>query len=240
MTTTKKGRAWSASRADFTKYGIDSVCTDSILGREKATRHLIDVGCRRIGHITGPVFTRVAQDRIIGFKNVMSAAGLPVDDRNITNGDYTHRSGYAAMRELLGQMPDLDGVFIANDQMSVGALRAISEAKRRVPDDIKVIGYDDVFIASVMETPLSTIHIRKRHMGIEAARLLLNRIQKPSELRAPRLIELDSRLVVRKSTSATAPEDGLWWIGAITFFWFSGNGNNIRRYERAPRGASAS
>jgi DNA-binding LacI/PurR family transcriptional regulator len=185
------------------------VHTNSVKGAEKATRHLLDVGCRRIGHITGPVFTRVAQDRIAGFRNAISAAGLPMEDRMITNGDYTHRSGYAAMRELLNQMPDIDGVFIANDQMSVGALRAINEAGRRVPSDIKVIGYDDVFVASVLETPLSTIHIRKRHMGIEAARLLLSRIQSLNEVPAPRLIELESRLVVRKSTSANAPED---WI----------------------------
>jgi DNA-binding LacI/PurR family transcriptional regulator len=209
MTDDQKKVALVSVETDFSKYGIDSVHTNSVKGAEKATRHLLDVGCRRIGHITGPVFTRVAQDRIMGFRNAMSAAGFPVDDRMIANGDYTHRSGYGAMRELLGQMPDIDGVFIANDQMSVGALRAISEAGRRVPDDIKVIGYDDVFVASVLETPLSTIHIRKRHMGIEAARLLLTRIQKQNEVMAPRLIELDSRLMVRKSTSANAPED---WI----------------------------
>lgn len=209
MTDDQKKVALVSVETDFSKYGIDSVHTNSINGAEKATRHLLDVGCRRIGHITGPVFTRVAQDRITGFRNAMNAAGFSVDDHMIANGDYTHRSGYAAMRELLIQMPDIDGVFIANDQMSVGALRAISEAGRRVPDDIKVIGYDDVFVASVLETPLSTIHIRKRHMGIEAARLLLSRIQRSGEGMPPRLIELDSRLVVRKSTSANAPED---WI----------------------------
>ena len=209
MTDDQKKVALVSVETDFSKYGIDSVHTNSVKGAEKATRHLLDVGCRRIGHITGPVFTRVAQDRIMGFRNAMSAAGFPVTDRMIANGDYTHRSGYGAMRELLGQMSDIDGVFIANDQMSVGALRAISEAGRRVPDDIKVIGYDDVFVASVLETPLSTIHIRKRHMGIEAARLLLTRIQRQNEVMAPRLIELDSRLMVRKSTSANAPED---WI----------------------------
>ena len=209
MTDDQKKVALVSIETDFSKYGVDSVFTNSIKGAEKATRHLLDVGCRRIGHITGPIFTRVAQDRITGFKNEMEAAGLAVDERMIANGDYTHRSGYAAMRELLSQMPDIDGVFIANDQMSVGALRAISEAGRSVPGDIKVIGYDDVFIASVMETPMSTIHIRKRHMGIEAARLLLTRIQRQGEPMPPRRVELESRLVVRKSTSANAPED---WI----------------------------
>ena len=209
MTDDQKKVALVSVETDFSKYGVDSVYTNSILGAEKATRHLLDMGCRRIGHITGPIFTRVAQDRIIGYKNMMTAAGLEVGDQMIVNGDYTHRSGYAGMRELLSQMPDIDGVFIANDQMSVGALRAINESGRNVPGDIKVIGYDDVFIASVMETPLSTIHIRKRHMGIEAARLLLTRIQKQGDPMPPRLIELESRLVVRKSTSASAPED---WI----------------------------
>lgn len=209
MTDDQRKVALVSVETDFSKYGIDSVYTNSIKAAEKATRHLLDVGCRRIGHITGPIFTRVAQDRVLGYKNAMAASGLPVDDHMITNGDYTHRSGYNAMRELLAQMPDIDGVFIANDQMSVGALRAISESGRSVPGDIKVIGFDDVFIASVMETPLSTIHIRKRHMGIEAARLLLSRIQMQGDPMPPRLIELDSRLVVRKSTSASAPED---WI----------------------------
>ena len=193
---------------DFTKYGIDSVCTDSLQGAEKATRHLIDVGCRRIGHITGPIFTRVGQDRVKGFQQAMAAAGMAVEDRMVANGDYTHRSGYTAMCELLAQMPDIDGVFIANDQMSVGALRAIHEAGKKVPKDIKVIGYDDVFVASVLETPLSTIHIRKRHMGIEAAKLLISRIHMTTDEPA-RLIDLPSRLVVRKSTMFNAPED---WI----------------------------
>lgn len=195
--------------SDFSKYGIDSVCTDSVIGAEIATRHLIDVGCKQIGHITGPIFTRVAQDRVVGFKNSLAIAKRPFSEKMISNGDYTHRSGYTSMRELLQQMPDIDGVFVANDQMSVGVLRALSEAGKRVPDDIKVIGYDDVFIASVLETPLSTIHIRKRHMGIEAARLLLSRIQMGENQLPARLVELPSKLVVRKSTMDSAPED---WI----------------------------
>lgn len=193
---------------DFTKYGIDSVFTDSVQGAQKAVRHLLELGCRHIGHITGPIFTRVGQDRVQGYKKTLAEAGLETNDSMITNGDYTHRSGYDAMCELLQQMPGIDGLFVANDQMSVGALRALREAGRRVPEDVKVIGYDDVFIGSVMETPLSTIHIRKRSMGIEAAKLMLARL-KGGDAHPPRRIELASRLVVRKSTVLNAPED---WI----------------------------
>ena len=193
---------------DFTKYGIDSVFTDSVQGAKKAVQHLIEVGCRRIGHITGPIFTRVGQDRVRGYKESLAEAGLEANDSMIANGDYTHRSGYDAMCELLKQMPAIDGLFVANDQMSVGALRALREAGRRVPEDVKVIGYDDVFIDSVMETPLSTIHIRKRNMGMEAAKLMVARL-KGGNTHPPRRIELASRLVVRKSTVLDAPED---WI----------------------------
>jgi DNA-binding LacI/PurR family transcriptional regulator len=134
MSSLKKNTGFVCVEKDLSKYGIDSVYADSVRGAEIAVSHLIDIGCRHIGHITGPVFFTVAQDRITGYKNVMKRNGLKVDDpRMIANGDYTHKSGYIAMKELLHKMPDIDGVFAANDQMSVGALKALSEAKKTGP-----------------------------------------------------------------------------------------------------------
>ncbi len=195
---------------DLSGYGIDSVFSNSVVGAEKAASHLIDMGCKRIGHITGPIFTSVAQDRLRGYKNILAKHSHPYDEATmIAEGNYTHKSGYSAMKQLLAKMPDIDGVFVANDQMSVGALKALCEAGKRVPQDIKLIGYDDVFIASVLEPPLSTIHIRKNYMGSKAAELLIEQIERGSEARKPAAVELESRLVVRKSTSIQAPED---WI----------------------------
>jgi len=195
---------------DFSKYGIDSVFSDSIAGAKKATNHLIDLGCKRIGHITGPIYAKVSQDRLLGYKQAMEAAGLPVDeDTMVTNGDYTHQRGYVALKELLTLMPDMDGVYIANDQMAVGALKALSECQKKVPEDVKVIGYDNVFIASLVEPSLSTINIRKRRIGIEAARILLERIENPDLDQGTTAIEMETRLVVRKSTVINDPED---WI----------------------------
>jgi DNA-binding LacI/PurR family transcriptional regulator len=128
----------------------------------------------------------------------------------IVNGDYTHRSGYTAMKELLRRMPDLDGVFVANDQMSVGAMKALFEAEKRIPEDVKLIGYDDVFIAGVLEPSLSTIHVQKYHIGKNAAELLLSQIEENIDF--PSLgkgIELEPKLIVRKSTVKNAPND---WI----------------------------
>jgi len=195
---------------DFSKCGIDSVFSDSVAGAQKATNHLIELGCKRIGHITGPIYAKVAQDRLLGYKNAMEAAGFQVDeDKMVANGDYTHQSGYIALKELLILMPDMDGVYVANDQMAVGVIKALSEFNKKVPEDIKVIGYDNVFIASIIEPSLSTIHIRKRGIGIEAARILLERIENPDSDQGTAAIEMETRLVVRKSTVSNAPED---WI----------------------------
>ena len=81
----------------------------------------------------------------------------------ITHGDYSHLSGYVAVKQLMKQVPDIDGLFCGNDQMAIGVMKYLNEHGKKVPEDIKLIGYDDVFLASVVEPSLSTIHVRKRH-----------------------------------------------------------------------------
>jgi DNA-binding LacI/PurR family transcriptional regulator len=210
--SSKKNTAFVCFEKDLSKYGIDSVYTNSLLGAETAVDHLIGLGCRRIGHITGPYYFTVAQDRIEGFKNTLGKAGITFNEaKMLANGDYTHKSGYLAMKELLFKMPDIDGVFSANDQMAVGVYKALFEAGRRVPEDVKVVGYDDVFIASVMDPPLSTIHVQKHYMGKKAAELLLNQIENSEEYnkRPPLAVEMESKLVVRRSTVKDTDDD---WI----------------------------
>jgi DNA-binding LacI/PurR family transcriptional regulator len=210
----RKNTGFVCIEKNLSKYGIDSVFADSEAGAETAAAHLIETGCRRIGHITGPFFVTIAQDRVRGYKKALLARGLETDDsRMIAHGDYTHKSGYMAMKELLRKMPDIDGVFAANDQMSVGALKALFEAGKRVPEDVKIVGYDDVFISSVLDPPLSTIHVQKYRMGKNAAELLLTQLEEKKEKKeAPPLgtvVELESKLVIRRSTVKNAPDD---WI----------------------------
>ena len=113
------------------------------------------------------------------------------------------------MKELLENVPDLDGIFCGNDQMAIGALKVLKEYGKQVPQDVKLIGYDDIFISSIVEPSLSTIHIKKKHAGMEAAKILLDRIENPDDREPVRGVLMDGRLVVRKSTVAAAPED---WI----------------------------
>ncbi len=200
-----------AIEQDFSYLGIDSVFADGFEGGRKATEHLIACGCKKIGHITGPIFSSVAMERAQGFLSILKESKIAFDENiNVANGNYTHQSGYLAMNELLRKIPEIDGVFIANDQMAVGALRALSEHKKNVPEDVKVIGYDNVFISSILEPSLSTVHVRKKNIGLMAMELLLKKIDGEESDTAQR-IKMETRLVVRKSTSEEGIED--WILG---------------------------
>lgn len=194
---------------DFTDIGIDSVYFDGYANAKTAVQHLVDCGCRKICHITGPVEMEVVRERVKGYKSCMAENNMFLDEQKmIAHGDYSHLSGYVAMKQLMENMPDMDGLFCGNDQMAIGVLKFLNEHGRRVPEDIKLIGYDDVFLASVVEPSLSTIHVRKRHAGIEAANMLFRRIENPDEnVQKPTGIKMDARLVVRQSTVKTASED---------------------------------
>lgn len=164
----------------------------------------------KICHISGPSHMEIVEERIEAYLDVMKKNGLKVNLRKmIVKGNYSHQGGYRAMKELLENVPDLDGVFCGNDQMAVGALKVLKEYGKKVPQEIRLIGYDDIFIASIVEPSLSTIHIKKRHAGIEAAKILFDRIENQDSDRPVYRTLMDGRLVVRKSTVASAPED---WI----------------------------
>lgn len=198
---------------DLTNIGIDSVYYDGYNNAKMAVQHLVDCGCKKIGHITGPTVMQIAQERILGYKDCIEENHLLADwTRQIEYGDYSHQSGYLGMKRLLEDMPDLDGVFCGNDQMAVGALRLLKEVGKRVPEDIKVMGYDDVFLSSIIEPSLSTIHIQKTHTGMKAAQMLFHKIENPEEDEEaePVGVKMGARLVVRRSTVADAEEKWLF------------------------------
>lgn len=193
---------------DLTGVGIDSVFFDGYANARMAVQHLADCGCKTIGHITGPVHMEIVKERLKGYKNCLKENNLCFDEKLVVHGDYSHQSGYMAMEQLMEQVPDIDGIFCGNDQMAIGVMKYLNKHGKKVPEDIKLMGYDDVFLASVVEPSLSTIHIRKRHAGIEAAKILFHRIENPhEEKKEPVRIKMDARIVVRQSTVGNAPED---------------------------------
>ena len=125
----------------------------------------------------------------------------------IVNGRYTYQSGYMVMKDLLEKVPDLDGVFCGNDEMAIGALKFLKERGKKVPQEIKLMGYDDVFLSTIVDPTISTIHIRKNSTGKKAAELLFNRIENPSDNPEPIGIKMESKLIIRNSTIENMPEN---------------------------------
>jgi DNA-binding LacI/PurR family transcriptional regulator len=171
------------------------VDTDNRDGARQAVRHLLERGRRRIGVITGPLDQASALDRLSGYEEVLAEiAAEPL----VARGDFTAESGERAMAELLTRAPELDAVFASSDLMASGALRTLRARGRRVPQDVAVVGYDDLGPASWADPPLTTVRQDIEEMGRVMARLLLTRLAKPEARLEP--VVTPARLIVRESS----------------------------------------
>ena len=167
--------------------GDPSLCyvdSDNLAGGRAATELLIARGARRIATITGPQDMCAGQDRLQGYRAALTDAGRTVDQRLIAIGDFTVDGGTQAMHALLDADPDVDAVFAASDLTAIGALRAIEQAGRRVPDDIAVIGFDDLREAALTTPPLTTVRQPIAELGQTMAQLLVRRIAGDAPQRA--------------------------------------------------------
>ncbi len=164
-------------------------------GSGLAVRHLLDLGHRTVHHISGPPRWRVSDLRRSGWRQALEAAGAPVPP--VLVGDWTARSGYEAGQRLAAD-PDVTAVFAANDQMALGLMRALRQAGRRVPQDVSVVGFDDIPEAEFLTPALTTL--RQDLLGIAAygVGLLVEAIENPGPRRRTELVPLD--LVLRETT----------------------------------------
>jgi len=177
---------------------ISSVAADDRGGARAAVEHLIAAGRRRIATITGPQDTSGGVDRLQGYVEVLTAHGLPVDPSLVVHGDWSRESGSAAMRTLLHQAPDLDAVFAASDAMGAGSLPVLRAAGRVVPDDVRVVGFDDSGLAATLDPPLTTVRQPLDRISEEMVRLLLDVIAG----RTPVSVTVPTTVVVRGSSPA--------------------------------------
>ncbi|MGW1184992.1 LacI family DNA-binding transcriptional regulator [Streptomyces drozdowiczii] len=144
---------------------------DNVGGARDATNHLLARGRTQVATICGPLDTEVGASRHRGYREAMMLAGLtPLPPEE---GDFSEADGAAAMARLLEAHPDLDGVFAANDNMAAGALRALRAAGRPVPEDVAVVGFDDLAVAQIADPALTTIRQPIRDLGREMARMLV-------------------------------------------------------------------
>ncbi len=183
-------------REDLTANYVD---VDNIQAADVVTTHLINLGRRRIGHITGTRSTVTAEDRLTGYLRAMKRAGL-TDEDLIADGDFNRESGRECAEVLVDR--EVDAIFCANDATAVGAYDAIRAAGRRIPDDIAVAGFDDLDLALDLDPPLTTTRQYIERQGEEAARMLCQILADPEG--SPRRSLLPTELVIRQSTTGGA------------------------------------
>ncbi len=177
---------------------VDEIFTANKDGGLLATNYLLQLGHRRIGCITGPSFLTPSAERVAGYYEALELAGIPVQDELVVTGNFQHESGYQACRRLLQLTPPPTAIFACNDLMAVGALCAIHEAGLRVPDDVSVIGYDDIPLADYTVPRLTTIAQPARQIGRMAVEQLVARLKKAHDA-PPRQEVLPVSLVERDS-----------------------------------------
>jgi LacI family transcriptional regulator len=151
-----------------------TVATTNRSGAEAAAHHLIERGRRNPVVVRGPEWFGCTQERLDGFGEAYArASGAPIPERFVVDGDFTFDGGRNAVKQLVEEGADFDAIFAHNDLSAAGAIQALREAGRKVPDDVAVVGFDDIAISAHTEPPLTTIHQPLREMGEAAARMLL-------------------------------------------------------------------
>ncbi len=181
----------------------ENVCVigdNSTLGGRLATEYLIAEGYKNIGVLTGPASHPRSRERYQGYKQTVDKAGLSIRDDWRVEADFSAEGGYKAMLKLLDKQP-VNGlphaIFAFNDLMALGAIRACNERGLRVPDDLAIIGYDDIDLAAYFTPPLTTIYQPGFDLGLQAANILLDNIENGIEL--PSTLMLNPQLVIRGS-----------------------------------------
>ncbi len=198
-----KGIPLVANARSLSVKSASYVDVDNEQGAYLAVRHLLDKGCRVIATVAAQQGIAPGVDRLNGYRRALAESGLERGEDLVRFGDFTTESGRRLTTELLASRPDIDGLFVAGQLMSYGALRALREAGRRVPTDVAVVGFDDLPGAESTDPPLTSIHQPVEQIGRELARLLIAEISDGTASR--KRVILDTELVERDSSQLGRP-----------------------------------
>jgi DNA-binding LacI/PurR family transcriptional regulator len=182
---------------------LATVTVDQAAGARVATRYLLSSGHETVFHLAGPQEWQEAQRRVSGWRSALDESGADVVPP--LYGDWTARAGYEA-GHVLARIPEATAIFVGNDQMALGLLLALGEHNRRVPEDVSVVGFDDIPESAYFMPPLTTVRQDFDQVGRAALRLLVDQIE--SGARSVDRVVIQSELVVRASVLAQAPTAG--------------------------------
>nr|WP_221261127.1 LacI family DNA-binding transcriptional regulator [Anoxybacillus tengchongensis] len=176
---------------------VGYVTTDNVYGAKKAVQHLLELGHRNIAMMNGHDYAFVSKQRLQGFCEAMQEANVPIRKEWIVNGDFSEEMAEARAYELFTKHENITAMFCASDLMALGVMKALKQLGLRVPEDVSVVGYDDILLASYVSPALTTIAQNKFQMGYEAASMLIDML----EGNEAKVVTLRTQLVVRESTA---------------------------------------
>lgn len=177
---------------------LDAVCIDGVAAARAAVTHLIERGHRRIGMVAGEAGTPPREDRVRGYTEALQEWGLLIDDMLVRGTDFSEAAGYAATRELLSLAERPTAIFAANDLMAMGVMAALREAGLRIPDDMALVGFDDIPAARLVAPALTTVAQHPERLGARCAQLLLERIADDGPAESRRVV-MPFDLIIRQS-----------------------------------------
>lgn len=184
---------------------VGKVMVDNEEASYKGVRHLLDRGYRRIAYIAGPMKTQTAKDRLEGYKKAIQGYGFHFDEALVKSGIYKSNWGENGVKEFLEEGIAFDAIFCGNDMIAVGAMKALKKEGLNVPEEVGVMGFDDIYPAALVEPELTTVRQPNYEMGYKAAGLLIETIEGNGSNRSKNgkeivKIMLETKLIVRKST----------------------------------------
>lgn len=178
---------------DIKNSSFDGVFLDNIGGAKKGVESLVEKGCKRIGIITGPLTSKPGRDRLRGYKRALEDNNIEILEKDIYEGDFQMESGYELGIDIFSRKSNLDGIFICNNQMTLGFIKAMNEKGYRIPKDIEIVSFDKVEILKIFGIELTTVSTEVRNLGINGIELLLEKLEEKKEVAE---IKRDSKRIV--------------------------------------------
>lgn len=174
------------------------IIVDNKSGAEEAVRYMLDKGYRRILHLAGPITSEPSRERYEGYKKAHDGLGMARFEELFIPGFYTSEWGYEGIRDAIKAGINFDSVFCGNDLIALGAMKALKEEGHKIPEDIGIVGFDDIYMTTMIEPRLTTVHQPNYQMGYKAAQMLIdfieeNEVEKQVEI-------LKTELIIREST----------------------------------------
>jgi LacI family transcriptional regulator len=183
----------------FRSDNVSYIDIDNVNSSYNAVSHLVRLGYKRIGTITGPANSAAGIDRRDGYSKALTERGAILDENLLVEGDFTEMGGYYAMQKLILAKPD--AVFAASDTMAIGAMRAARDAGLKIPEDVALVGFDDLPLATLSDIQLTTVRQPVIQFGVNVVELLIDLIE--NGISPPRHIIMNTELIIRNSCGAS-------------------------------------